>query len=57
MIDISALDEHGLEDILSEPTDATRDIVAGLSGDIVVWYWGAQARLIAFAEPTQMLNL
>ena len=29
MIDISALDEHGLEDILSEPTDATRDIVAG----------------------------
>ncbi|MHC4594592.1 MAG: NAD-dependent epimerase/dehydratase family protein, partial [Planctomycetota bacterium] len=36
MIDISALDEHGLEDILSEPTDATRDIVAGLNGDIVV---------------------
>lgn len=29
MIDISALDEHGLEDVLSEPTDATRDIVAG----------------------------
>ncbi|MHC4175344.1 MAG: hypothetical protein ACYST5_20730, partial [Planctomycetota bacterium] len=36
MIDISALDEHGLEDILSEPTDVTRDIVAGLNGDIVV---------------------
>ncbi|MHC4483716.1 MAG: NAD-dependent epimerase/dehydratase family protein [Planctomycetota bacterium] len=36
MIDISALDEHGLENILSEPTDATRDIVAGLNGDIVV---------------------
>jgi len=36
MIDISALDEHSLEDVLSEPTDATRDIVAGLNGDIVV---------------------
>ena len=36
MIDISALDEGGLEDILSEPTDATRDIVASLNGDIVV---------------------
>ena len=36
MIDISALDEDGLEDILSEPTDATRDIVASLNGDIVV---------------------
>ncbi len=36
MIDVSALDEHGLEDILSEPVDATRDIVTGLKGDIVV---------------------
>jgi nucleoside-diphosphate-sugar epimerase len=36
MIDISELDEKGLEDILSEPTEATKKIVAGLSGDIVV---------------------
>jgi len=36
MIDISALDERALEDILSEPTDATKEIVAGLNGDIVV---------------------
>ncbi|MGB2863001.1 MAG: NAD(P)-dependent oxidoreductase [Sedimentisphaerales bacterium] len=36
MIDISAIDENGLEDILSEPTEATKKIVAGLSGDIVV---------------------
>jgi nucleoside-diphosphate-sugar epimerase len=36
MSDISELDENGLEDILSEPTEATKEIVAGLSGDIVV---------------------
>jgi len=36
MIDISAIDENGLEDILSDPTEATKKIVAGLSGDIVV---------------------
>jgi nucleoside-diphosphate-sugar epimerase len=36
MIEISELDEKGLEDILSEPTEATKTIVAGLSGDIVV---------------------
>jgi len=36
MRDISALDEHGLEDILSEPTDATKEIVTGIDGDIVV---------------------
>jgi len=36
MIDISELDENSLEDILSEPTEATKKIVAGLSGDIVV---------------------
>lgn len=36
MIDISALDERALEDILSEPADATKEIVAGLNGDIVV---------------------
>ncbi len=36
MIDISAIDENGLEDILSEPTEATKKIVAGLSGDIAV---------------------
>lgn len=36
MIDISAIDERGLEDILSEPTEATRRVVATLKGDIVV---------------------
>ncbi|MHC4203714.1 MAG: NAD-dependent epimerase/dehydratase family protein [Planctomycetota bacterium] len=36
MIDVSELDENGLEDILSEPTEATKKIVAGLNGDIVV---------------------
>jgi nucleoside-diphosphate-sugar epimerase len=36
MIDISELDEGALEDILSEPTDATKELIAGLKGDIVV---------------------
>ncbi len=36
MIDISELDENGLEDILSEPTEATKKIVAGIANDIVV---------------------
>ena len=36
MIEISELDENGLEDILSEPTVATKKIVAGLRGEIVV---------------------
>ncbi len=36
MIDVSELDEGALEDILSEPTEATKEIVAGLKGDIVV---------------------
>lgn len=36
MIDISKMDENGLEDILSEPTEATKKVVAGLTGEIVV---------------------
>ena len=36
MIDMSAMDERGLEDILSEPTKATRKALAQTSGDIVV---------------------
>jgi nucleoside-diphosphate-sugar epimerase len=36
MIDTSAMDQCGLEDILSEPTEATKKAVASLSGDIVV---------------------
>jgi len=36
MINISEIDESGLEDILSEPTEATRKVVATLNGDIVV---------------------
>jgi len=36
MSDISEIDEKDLEDILSEPTEATKKIVAGLNGDIVV---------------------
>ncbi|MBN2594713.1 MAG: NAD(P)-dependent oxidoreductase [Sedimentisphaerales bacterium] len=36
MIDISELDENGLEEILSEPTEATKKVVTDLTGDIVV---------------------
>jgi len=36
MNDITALDESGLEDVLSEPADATKNVLADLSGDIVV---------------------
>jgi len=36
MIDMSELDEAGLENILSEPSDATRKVVSALKGDIVV---------------------
>ncbi|NIP22811.1 MAG: NAD-dependent epimerase/dehydratase family protein [Phycisphaerae bacterium] len=36
MTDISSIDESGLEDILSEPTEATRKVAATLSGDIAV---------------------
>ena len=36
MIDIDAIDERGLEDILSEPTEGTKKIIAELEGDIVV---------------------
>jgi nucleoside-diphosphate-sugar epimerase len=36
MIDTSAIDERGLEDILSKPTEATRKAVASLKGDIFV---------------------
>jgi uncharacterized protein YbjT (DUF2867 family) len=36
MTDVSELNERGLEGILSEPSDATKEIVAGLKGDIVV---------------------
>jgi len=36
MKDIVGLDEQGLEDILSEPSQATRDALADLKGDIVV---------------------
>ena len=36
MTDISAMDEQSLEDILSEPTEATRKVVGALTGGIVV---------------------
>lgn len=36
MIYMPAMDENSLEDILSEPTDHTRKVLASLSGDIVV---------------------
>ena len=36
MTDISELDERGLEGILSEPSDSTKEILSGLKGDIVV---------------------
>ncbi len=36
MTDISALDEHALEQMLSKPAKQTGEVVAGLKGDIVV---------------------
>lgn len=36
MNDTTAFDENRLENVLSEPTDATKKTLAGLSGDIVV---------------------
>ena len=36
MNDITEMDESGLEDILSEPNDATKEVLAKLNGDIVV---------------------
>ncbi|MHC4692087.1 MAG: NAD-dependent epimerase/dehydratase family protein [Planctomycetota bacterium] len=36
MTNISGIDESGLEDILSEPTEATRKVVATLNGDIAI---------------------
>lgn len=36
MNDVAAMDEAGLEDVLSEPTDATRKILTNLNGDCVV---------------------
>ena len=36
MTDISSIDESVLENILSEPADATKEILTGLDGDIVV---------------------
>lgn len=36
MIDVTTLDERGLEDMLSEPTEETRKAVASLDGDIVI---------------------
>lgn len=36
MNDMATLDESGLEDVLSEPTDATRNALADLNGNIVV---------------------
>lgn len=36
MMDISKVDERGLEDFLSEPTEATKKVVALLDGDVAV---------------------
>lgn len=36
MSELSAMDESSLEDLLSEPTEQTRQVVAGLEGDIAV---------------------
>ncbi len=36
MVDISTLDESGLENLLSEPTEETKKAIAGLTGDIIV---------------------
>ena len=36
MTDITELNECALEDILSKPSDATKEVLSGLDGDIVV---------------------
>jgi nucleoside-diphosphate-sugar epimerase len=36
MADITELNERGLEDVLSKPSNATKEILSGLDGDIVV---------------------
>ncbi|MBN1807040.1 MAG: NAD(P)-dependent oxidoreductase [Sedimentisphaerales bacterium] len=36
MTDISEINERGLEDILSRPSESTKEILSGLDGDIVV---------------------
>jgi len=36
MLDIENMDERGLENILSEPTDATKETLTELNGDIIV---------------------
>ena len=56
MNDTTALDEQGLEDVLSEPTDPTREVLAALTGDIVVLGAGGKmgptlAMMLAKAAP------
>jgi nucleoside-diphosphate-sugar epimerase len=36
MVDTSALDERGLEGILSQPSEATKKVLASISGDVAV---------------------
>ena len=61
MNDITALDERGLEDLLSEPADATRKTLASLSGDIVVLGAGGKmgptlAMMLAKAAPGRNIH-
>ncbi|MHC4627991.1 MAG: NAD-dependent epimerase/dehydratase family protein [Planctomycetota bacterium] len=56
MSDMRALDERDLEDLLSEPTNPTREVLADLSGDIVVLGAGGKmgptlAMMLAKAAP------
>ena len=36
MANLASTDEHGLEDLLSEPHDATRKALCGISGDVAI---------------------
>ena len=61
MIDISVIDEKSLENILSEPTEATKKIVAGLSGDIVILGAGGKmgptlAMMLKKASPDKRIH-
>ena len=61
MNDISKLDEHDLEGILSEPIEATKKVVAGLTGDIVVLGAGGKigptlAMMLKKASPDKKIH-
>ncbi len=60
MVDITTLDESGLEDLLSEPTDIARDTLERVEGDIVVLGAGGKmgptlAMMLRKADPKRKI--